>query len=177
MIFQIDQAESEARFSLSEILRGEPNLVVGVADQVVGEIAVDFGDLSRIQVGVIQINARTFVTDEALRNRSIQNRILFTEQYEFITFSPISIIGLPDAINFGKPVTFQIIGELTITDVTNEVIFEVLITPVSETRLEGIASTVIQRAEYEITIPSVYSVAEVDEEVLLEIEFVALASG
>ena len=57
VIFQIDQAESEARFSLSEILRGEPNLVVGVADQVVGEIAVDFGDLSRIQVGVIQINA------------------------------------------------------------------------------------------------------------------------
>ena len=175
--FQIDQAESEARFSLGEILRGEPNLVVGVADQVVGDIAIDFDDLSVVQVGVVQINARTFVTVEALRNRSIQNRILFTEQYEFITFSPTSLSGLPDAITFGEPATLQITGDLMITDITNEVTFEVQVTPGSETRLEGLASTVIRRADYEITIPSVYSVAEVDEEVLLEIDFVALASG
>ncbi|MBC8503988.1 MAG: YceI family protein [Anaerolineales bacterium] len=171
--FEIVQAESEARFSLGELLRGNPKTVVGVTDQVTGDFQVDFDNPTNSQVGVIQINADTLSTDNNFRNGAIQKFILDTSQYEFIIFTPTSYAGLPESVDFGEAVSFMITGDLTIRDLTNQVTFEATVTPVSETRLEGYASTIIARADYNLTIPEVQQVAEVDEEVLLEIEFVA----
>jgi hypothetical protein len=53
------------------------------------------------------------------------------------------------------------------------VTFTTTVTVISETRLQGTASTSINRADFELQIPNVASVANVDEVVLLEIEFVA----
>jgi len=175
--FEIVQAESEARFSLDELLRGNPKTVVGVTDQVTGGIQVDFDNPANSQIGVFQINADTLTTDNNFRNGAIQRFILETSQYEFITFTPSSIAGLPESMTLGETLTFTITGDLTIKDITNEVTFEATVTPVSETRLEGYASTIVAHAEYNITIPEVQQVADVDEEVLLEIEFVAESTG
>jgi hypothetical protein len=73
LIYKISQADSEVRFELDEDLRGVRKTVVGTTDQVAGEIAVDLSDLSNVQAGVIQINARTLTTDNNFRNRAIQN--------------------------------------------------------------------------------------------------------
>jgi hypothetical protein len=172
-VFQIVQAESEARFTMDELLRGSPKTVGGVTDQVAGELAVNPSDPQSAQVGVIQVNARTLVTDADMRNRAIRRFILQTDDYEFITFEPSAITGLPDSVAVGESFDFQISSDPTIRDITNEVTFVVSITPVSETRLAGLASTTILRADYNLTIPSVPSVADVDEEVLVELEFVA----
>jgi polyisoprenoid-binding protein YceI len=173
-VFAIKTAESEVRFSLGEILRGQPKTVVGVTDQVAGEVAVDFKDLSSAQAGVIQVNARTLATDDDRRNRTIRNQILLTDSFEFITFSPTSISGLSGSAAVGETVNFQIDGDLMIRDVTNPVVFDVAASVVGEDRIEGTASTKINRNDYGITIPNVAFVAEVDEEVLLEIDFVAV---
>jgi len=69
----------------------------------------------------------------------------------------------------------EIVGNLTLLDVTREVSFSVTVVAISETRLEGRGSTAILYADYGITIPDVPSVTSVDEDVLLEIEFVAVA--
>jgi polyisoprenoid-binding protein YceI len=121
----------------------------------------------------ILVNARTLVTDNDFRNRAINNKILETQKYEFITFTPTSISGFPENPQFGDELVFQMIGDLTIRDITREVIFDASITVESETQLSGFATTIIAREDYELTIPSVPSVADVDEEVLLEIEFLA----
>lgn len=175
--FGIVQDESEARFTLGELLRGNPKTVVGVTDQVTGEFQVNFENPANSQIGVIQINADTFVTDNSFRNGAIQKFVLQSNQYEYITFTPTSITGLPESIGLGEPTTFAITGDLTIKDVTNEVSFEATVTAVSETRLEGLASTIVVHADYNITIPEVQQVADVDEEVLLEIEFIATPTG
>ena len=177
VIFEIVQAESEARFSLGEILRGNPKTVVGVTDQVTGEMSVDFGNPANSQVGIIQINADSLTTVNNFRNGAIQKFVLVTNQFEFITFDPTTVAGLPDSISFGEEILFTITGELTVKDVTNEVTFDAKVIAVSETRLEGYASTIIAHADYDITIPEVQQVADVDEEVLLEIEFVVVPSG
>jgi len=176
-VFEIVQAESEARFMLGELLRGEPTTVIGVTDQVAGEIAVDPNDPARTQVGVIKINARTLATDSDMRNRAIGNRILQTGDYEFITFTPTSISGMPASVAVGESFSFQVTGSLTIRDISHETTFEVTVTPASEMRLEGLATATIARADYNLTIPNVPSVADVDEEVLLELEFVATAGN
>ncbi len=171
--FAVVQSESEARFTLDELLRGNPKTVVGVTDQVFGEIQVDFGNPAASQVGPVQINADTLVTDSSFRNQAIQRFILQTGQHEFITFVPTAITGLPESLTLGESVTLTITGDLTIREITQEVVFEATVTAVSESRLEGYASTTVARADYDLTIPEVQQVANVDELVFLEIEFVA----
>jgi len=46
-VFRISQTRSRVRFEIDEELRGEPKTVVGTTDQVAGEIALDFSNLSR----------------------------------------------------------------------------------------------------------------------------------
>ena len=173
VLFQIVQAESEARFTLTEELRGAPTTVIGKTDQVAGEISIDFGNPANSQVGIIQVNARTLATNNNNRNRMIRNEILDTGAYEFITFTPKAITGLPAGVAEGDTITFQITGDLTIRDVTQEVTFDVTATLVSAEQLEGLASTTVTRGAYSLTIPSVPNVANVSDEVLIELAFVA----
>lgn len=177
VIFSIDPAASEARFSIYEELRGEPKTVVGVTNAVAGELAVDPANLDATQVGIIQINARTLSTDSDQRNRAIRNRILHTDSYEYITFAPTAITGLSGSAQPGDTLTFQIAGDLTIRDVTQPVVFAVTATAQSATQLAGLATTVVNRSDFGLLIPSVAQVANVGEQVTLELEFVAIASG
>ena len=176
LVFEIAQAESEVRFRIDEVLRGAPKTVIGQTDQVAGFIAVDPDDFDNTEVGTIRINARTFVTDDSRRNRTLNNRILHTDQFEFIEFTPTSFEGLPNEVTIGEPFTFNSTGDLTIRDVTRPVTFEVMVTPVSETRLEATAAATVQYADYNVVIPSVPFVADVSDEVLLEIDFVAIVN-
>ena len=176
LIYEIDPSASQVRFELDEVLRGDPITVVGTTDQVAGEIAADLSDLSSTQVGEMRINARTLVTDNNFRNRALNNEILDTGDYEFITFVPTAVNGLPESAAVGDTVEFTIDGDLTIRDVTLPVTFAVTATPVSETELSGSAATVISRGDFNLTIPTVPNVADVEEQVELYIDFVANAS-
>jgi polyisoprenoid-binding protein YceI len=175
-VYTIDPAGSQVRFELDEDLRGQRITVVGVTDQVAGQISLDPADLSQTQVGIIQINARTLLTDNNFRNRAIQNEILETSAWEFITFTPTAIDGLPASATTGEPVTFTISGDLTIRDVTMPATFTIEATAVSDTQLTGSASTIINRNDFNLLIPSVPNVANVEEEVELYIDFTANAS-
>lgn len=173
IVFQIVQENSEVRFSLDEILSGNPFTPVGKTNQVAGEIGIDFSNPSASQLGAILINARTFQTDNSNRDRAIKNQILDTGDFEFIRFEPTSISGYPVEIVFGETISLKITGDLTIREITQSVIFEVSIIIVSEAELQGTAFTVVSRADFGLLIPSVPIVAEVSDEVLLEIDFVA----
>jgi polyisoprenoid-binding protein YceI len=176
-IFNIVPEESEVRFILSEVLSGQPTIVTGVTNQVAGQLLVDFASPANTQVGTIRINVRTMETDNDFRNRAIRSQILMSarDEFEFAEFMPTALSGLPDQVAVGQPVSFQIIGDLTVKGITNSVTFDATVTPVSEARLEGSASTVVQRAMYEMQIPRVPNVADVSEDVTLELDFVAVA--
>jgi polyisoprenoid-binding protein YceI len=173
-VYQIVSADSKASFTVDEVLNGSPNTVVGTTDQVAGQIALDLNDPASAQVGTIQVDARTLTTDSNLRNRTIKNQILNSNTYEYITFTPKSFNGLPDQITLGKSYSFTIVGDLTVKDVTKEVSFDVTVTPVDATRLEGTASTTVLYQDFGLVIPKVPSVASVDDQVKLDISFVAV---
>lgn len=174
-IFEIIPEQSEARFEINEVLRGDPVTVVGTTNQVAGQFSVNPSDLTTTEVGVIQVNARTLATDNNFRNRAIKNQILLTDDYEFVTFTPKQVIGLSGAGNTGETYTFQIIGDLTITSVTKEVTFDVTATAVSATRLEAVASTAFLYTDFNLFIPDAPVVDTVDDEVRLELDFTAEA--
>lgn len=174
-VFTISQDGSQASFTLNEDLRDVPTTVVGVTDQVAGEIHVDTANPSASQIGTISINARTLATDSEFRNRAINNEILDVGTYEFITFTPTAIEGLPAEIVVGQSYDLTVTGDLTIRDITRSETFAVSATLTSHTQLEGYGETTVLRSNYDLTIPSVPHVANVTDEVLLAIDFVAVA--
>lgn len=171
-IYQINQDESQVRFNIFELLRGQPKDVIGVSNQVAGQVAVNLADLSTAQIGEIVINARTLETDDGRRNQAIRNRILFTDQYEFITFKPTQISGLSGSAAPGQSFTFQVTGDLTIKNITKPMTFDVTVTVESPERLVGSAKATLNRADFELVVPSVPFVANVGETMSLEIDFV-----
>lgn len=173
VVFEIQQSSSVARFLIDEVLNGNPVTVEGVTDQVAGQIAVDPNNPTSAQVGTILINARGFATDSGNRNNAIKNRILDTNNFEFITFVPTAITGLPESATVGQAVTFQMSGDLTIKDTTNPVTFDVTLTPVSESELTGNASATILYADWGIQIPQVPQVASVSDQVIIQLDFTA----
>ena len=177
VVFRIDQAQSQVRFILDELLRGEPTTVIGITDQVAGDILVDFTDPAASSIGPIRINARTLATDNSLRDRASRGQILQSSQdaFEFVEFAPTALQGLPETVTIGQPINFVILGDLTVRETSGAVQFEATVIPVSEDRLEGTARGTIMRVDYNLAIPNVPGVANVSEEVILEIDFVALA--
>lgn len=174
-LFEIKQSGSQAKFQINEVLRGSPFTATGTTNQIAGQIAVDPKNPSAARIGTIQIAARTFKTDDNLRDRAIQNAILETGRYEFITFAPTALRGLPSSGKVGDTYTFQIDGNLTIHGVTRAQTFEATITSVSSIQLKGSASATVRYADYKIGIPQVPFVSGVSDTVKIQMDFEAAA--
>ncbi len=143
-----------------------------------GQVAVDPTDLSTIQFSQIIVNARTFETDSGNRERAIRGPIILnsaSDEFEFITFDVTSVDGLSGELTVGEPLTFTVTGDLLIRDTTSQVTFEVTATLVDETTIDGSASATVLRSDYGIGIPNAPGVADVGDEVLIQLDFVATA--
>lgn len=162
--------DSRALFTIDEELRGEPKTVVAVSTIVLGEFLVDPDDPFSLQVGTILVNARDFTTDSSNRNRAIGGPILDADNSEFISFTPTSV----DAVETnGSELTFNFTGDLTIREVTNEVVFAVSATVNADGTISGVAQASVDRTDWGLNIPSAPGVANVSEMVNLTLEFEA----
>src|SRR6266508_2907393 len=92
-----------------------------------------------------------------LDRRALGNRTLNTDEYEYISFTPSALAGLPQSASVGQPFTFQVTGDLTIKDVTKSATFEVAVTPSVDGALAGTATTTINYADWDVSIPSVWT--------------------
>jgi polyisoprenoid-binding protein YceI len=174
--YTIVPEESEARFIVQEVLNGNDTTVTGVTSDVTGQITVDTAQPSAAQISTVEVDLSGLATDNNFRNRAIHDAILQTgnPDYQFATFTATSISGMPDTVSIGTPVEFQLTGDLTIHGVTQETTFDVTATPVSETRIEGLASTTVAYSDFDVNILRLPpQVASVEESVILELDFVA----
>jgi len=175
--FVIDQGSSEARFLINESLIGIPTEVKGVTSQITGTLAIDIADPAKTTVSTITIDARDLRTDRDLRNRAIRRFILESnkDEYRYITFTPTAITGLPAKAGTGDTFTFQIAGDLKIKDVTKPVTFDVEVKADSDTEITGLAKATIKRSDFNLSIPSAPGVADVTDDVRIELAFTAKA--
>ncbi len=176
-VFRIDPGQSQVSFTLSEVLMGRQNTVVGKTNQVTGDIVVDLDHPANSKVGQIRVDVRSIATDSQMRDRMIRGQILQSsqDQFEFASFAPTSVTGLPDKITPGQPVKFQVAGNLTVRDITKPVTFDITATLSQDTpqRLDGSATTTVKRADFKLQIPNVPSVTDVSDDVALTIDFKA----
>ena len=176
-VYRIVPEESEVRFRIDEVLRGADYTAVGITNEVAGDIAIDLTNPANSELGLVRINVRTLETDAGNRNQALRSFILKSAQdeYEFAEFQPTELVGLPETVSVGEPFSFQIVGDLTVTGVTNPVTFDAMVTLDADNRLSGQAVTTVLYPDFNLTIPSAPFVASVDEDVQLEIDFVAEA--
>jgi polyisoprenoid-binding protein YceI len=176
-ILTIDPSSSQATFTIDEVLFGKPNTVVGKTNSITGQLQVNLKDPSQSQVGQIRVDLSTLATDNNLRNRTLQSRILETDQQanQYAVFVPRSLKGLPSTISLGQPVSFQITGDLTIHQVTRSVTFDAKVTLAGSTTLTGQAQTTVSYKDFNLAIPNVPSVTGVSETVQLALTFTAKA--
>jgi polyisoprenoid-binding protein YceI len=176
--FVIDDTQSTAAFEIDEVLRGTPKRVVGTTSEVAGQIQVDPADLSTIQFSQLVVNARTFETDSGNRDRAIRGPVILnsaSDEFELITFDVTSADGLSGSLTAGAPVSFIVTGDLLIRGTTQPITFDVTATLVDEGTIEGSASATVLRSDYGIGIPNAPGVADVGDEVLIRLDFVATA--
>ena len=125
-------------------------------------------------MGDIKINARTFKTDNNRRDSAIARFILKTEnpENEIIIFKTTEISGMPKEIKMGEEFIFKIKGELKISGVAREIVFDAKTKLVSEKELTGSATATILYKDFGLSIPQVPSVASVEDQVILKAEII-----
>lgn len=173
-----DLAEgSLVTFEIDEELNGSPKRVVATNPEVAGQLRVDAADLSTAEIGTIVIGAQTFETDSSNRNRAIRGPILDGDTFQTIEFVPTAIEGLSGAATAGDLFEFTVTGDLFVRDISAPVTFAVSASFTEDGSIEGTAEATVSRETYGLQIPSVPSVANVSDEVLLKIDFVASAGA
>jgi polyisoprenoid-binding protein YceI len=174
--FELVPEDSEVRFLIDEELLGSPKTVVGRTNQVSGEILLDLKNPQVVEVGTIQVDARDLTTDDSFRNRALRRQILDSAQdeYQYITFIPTEIDGLTrEEVEIGETQIFSLTGDLQIRDIVQSVTFEMMVTVISASELRGSGEAIVLRSDFDLQIPSVPGVANVSDEVKLEIDFSA----
>ncbi len=177
VVYRIEKAESTVRFEIDEILNGSPKRVVGTTSEVAGEILIDFDNPPASSLGAVVINVRTLQTDSSFRDRAMRGPILGSarDENEFATFEPTSIAGVPDQVAVGDRVSLTVSGNFTLSGVTLPVEFAVEVAVASTERIEVSGTATVLRSDFGLTVPDVPSVSDVDDEVTLAIELVAVA--
>ena len=179
IVYRIDSASSTVRFEIDEILNGSPKRVVGVTSEVAGEALIDFADPAASALGTVVINVRTLETDSSFRDRAMRGPILGSsrDENEFATFEPTTVEGFPDEVAVGDNVTLVVTGDLALSGVTRSVVFDIEVMLVDEERIEVTGSATVLRSDFGLQIPSVPSVSDVADEILLAVDLVAVATG
>ncbi len=174
-VFQLVEG-TEARYLIDEGFMGRDITVVSVTPLVTGTVQFDRNDPLSTSVGTITIDARNLDSGRRSRDRAVVRRILNAGQdkYRYITFEPTAVAGMPPLVQVGDILELQITGKLRVRNSVNEEVFDTTVTVVSETELQGLASTTIRWRAYGLRIPNVPAVSWVADEVTLELAFTAV---
>jgi len=174
-LFTISQSASTASFTIHEVLLGKPKTVVGKTQQVAGQILIDAHQPSHSKLSTLRIDVGTLATDDDHRTHTLHTRILETgtAANEYATFVPTSYSGMPTSFTIGKPVTFQLHGNLTVHQVTLPETFTVTLKQVNATQLIGSATTTVKYADFKLAIPNIPFVSDVGKAVVLTLDFTA----
>jgi len=174
-LFRIVPKNSYVEFHINEVLRGSDFIAVGKTDQVTGELAVNFNDISKSQIGTVSVNARTFKTDDSRRDGVIGRAILRSEDSanEFIKFIPTSLKIDAGPVMLNKEFDSEISGDLVIAGIVRPVSFSGKVSFLSESILNGYMQALVKRSDFNLIIPQVPFVASVGDIVTLKINFSA----
>ncbi|MDL1898162.1 YceI family protein [Anaerolineae bacterium CFX7] len=164
--------KSKANYRVREQLANVslPGDAVGVTDQLSGQIVGKTDGTIVSADSKFVVDLTTLKSDQGMRDGFIQRETLRTSQYPNATFVPTATSGLPATLPPTGPVTFQLMGDLTIRDVTKNVTWDVNCTPTSATEGTCHASTKFTFDDFGIPQPRVPRVLSIEDTITLEVD-------
>lgn len=144
---------------------------VGNTGDVEGSITVDL-DNSSVSDSSITVNLTGLTSDQSRRDNWLQSKGPQLGKFPEATFVPTAIENAPDAYVDGEEISFQLVGDLTIRDITQPVTFDVTAT-VAGGVLTGVAEAQMKLTDFGIDPPNFADTLVVADLFTIRIEFTA----
>ena len=173
--YAIVPANSKATYRVAETFINQGNrlnVAEGTTSEIAGEITIDKTKPSASRVGTITVDISKLESDSEQRDDQIRARWLESTKFPTATFVPKRLEGLTDTpYTEGAELTFRIVGDLTVRNVTKEVTFDAKGKIVGEI-FTGTATTTFKMTEFGFDPPSILGIlkAENGVELVLTIE-------
>lgn len=176
--FVIDPSASQVSYSVEEeFFNREVQFVtaVGTTSVIDGSLSVALsGGEPSLTGGEISVDISTLESDSNRRDNAIRNDWLESARFPTATFVPSAIENFSGDYTDGA-VTFDLVGDLTVREVTNPVTFNVTASLEGET-LRGTATALVMMVDYGFDPPDILNILTVTDGVTLTIDLVAQQS-
>jgi polyisoprenoid-binding protein YceI len=146
-----------------------PNDAVGSTESITGALVIGADGTFAPEASKITVDLRTLKTDEDRRDAFIRDNTLETNRHPMAEFVPRRQKGLPLPLPASGTVNFQLIGDMLLHGVTSEVIWDTAGTFAADT-ISVKATTRFNFAKFKITIPKVFGLLSVDDDIRLELD-------
>ncbi len=165
------QGKSEARYRVREQLANVslPSDAIGRTQAITGQIVGKTdGSIDPTQSKFV-VDLRTLASDRSQRDNFLRQAVLETSQFPNATFVPTKTEGLPLTIPPASDVSFKLIGDLTIRNVTKQITWDVSCKP-SNNQGTCNATTGFKFGYFNLTQPRVPVVLSVEDNIKLEVD-------
>jgi polyisoprenoid-binding protein YceI len=175
-VFAIVPGQTVAQYAVEEEFFGQAVpfvTAVGKTDAVEGSVTLNFGEGGvKIANNTFTVDISTLTSDSGRRDRAIRERWLESSKYPLATFVGTGIENLPADADFGKDVSFQVAGDMTIRDVTQPLAWDMTVNLDGET-LSGNASTFLYMRDFGFDPPDIAGILRVTDGVTVTVQFTA----
>lgn len=172
MRFVVTGTGNEARYRVREQLMGAnlPNDAIGTTTQVSGSIlAYADGRIVKDSSKII-VNITTLKSDKDRRDGYVQRRTMETDKYPTVEFVPVSVRGFKGPLPASGPVTFELLGDLTVHGSTHPAVWQVTAHAEGQD-VAGTATTAFTFKDINLDQPKVPVVLSVADTIKLEYDF------
>jgi len=159
---------SEVRYRVREQLVGLsfPNDAVGATGAVEGSVAFD-AQGRVLPDSRVTVDLRTLRSDEGRRDNYVRRNTLETDRFPTVTFVPTEARRLPFPLPATGSVPIELVGDLTVKDVTRRVTWEGTAT-FDGPRVTIRARTAFRFGDFGLRVPRVSVVLSVEDDIKLE---------
>lgn len=148
---------------------------LGTTSAINGNLVVDLtGPVPVIVDGQFTVDISTLTSDSSRRDNAIREDWLESNTYPEAIFVAREVAAFPDSYVPGEPVEFQLVGDLTIREITNEVTWDVVAQHDGPT-LTATATSFIFMTDYGFEPPTVFGILEVTDGVTVTVDLTAQA--
>ena len=163
---------NEARYLVKEQLAGVsfPNDAIGRTSALTGMVTLDKAGKIIPDQSTFTVDLTTLKSDADMRDRYIGRSTLDTAKFPKVELVVKEVRGLTFPLPSSGTATFELLGDLTVRDVTKPTTWQVKAT-MKDGGLAGTASTRFTFADFNMTKPRVARVLSVEDDIRLEYDF------
>lgn len=175
-VLTLQDGENAARYRVREQLVDFdlPNDAVGTTTRVSGRIVLDQAGDVLPEASSVLVDVGALESDRDRRDGYIRRRVLRADEYPTVQLKPTAVRGLPSPLPTSGTHTFELVGDLTVLDVTRPTTWHVSAS-FDGSDVEGTAVTRFTFDDFALSQPRVPVVLSVADTIALEIDFGVVA--